>query len=67
MVKEYDEKAAMESMMGQRKLTTGEIQKHMDSFGLIPGIDQHTKIKALSSGQKCLLSLLVQLFTSPIV
>ena len=52
MVKEYDEKAAMESMMGQRKLTTGEIQKHMDSFGLDPEISQHTKIKALSSGQK---------------
>ena len=50
MVKEYDEKAAMESMMGQRKLTTGEIQKHMDSFGLEPEIAQHTKIKALSSG-----------------
>jgi len=52
MVKEFDEKAAMESMMGQRKLTTGEIQKHMDSFGLEPEISQHTKIKALSSGQK---------------
>lgn len=52
MVKEFDEKAAMESMMGQRKLTTGEIQKHMDSFGLEPEIAQHTKIKALSSGQK---------------
>lgn len=52
IVKEYDEKAAMESMMGQRKLTTGEIQKHMNSFGLEPEIAQHTKIKALSSGQK---------------
>lgn len=52
MVKEYDEKAAMESMMGQRKLTTGEIQKHMNSFGLEPEIAQHTKIKSLSSGQK---------------
>lgn len=58
MVKEYDEKAAMESMMGQRKLTTGEIQKHMDSFGLEPEIAQHTKIKALSSGMlmKCYVS-----------
>ena len=58
MVKEYDEKAAMESMMGQRKLTTSEIQKHMDSFGLEPEIAQHTKIKALSSGMlmKCYVS-----------
>jgi elongation factor 3 len=52
MVKEFDEKAAIESMMGQRKLTIGEIQKHMNSFGLEPEISQHTKIKALSSGQK---------------
>jgi elongation factor 3 len=52
MVKEFDEKIAMESMMGQRKLTTGEIQKHMNSFGLEPEIAQHTKINALSSGQK---------------
>jgi elongation factor 3 len=52
MVKEFDEKLAMESIMGQRKLTTGEIQKHMNSFGLEPEIAQHTKINALSSGQK---------------
>jgi len=58
MVKEFDEKLAMESMMGQRKLTSGEIQKHMNSFGLEPEIAQHTKINALSSGQKmrCYLS-----------
>lgn len=52
MVKEFDEKMAMESMIGMRKLTTGEIQKHMNSFGLESEIAQHTKIKALSSGQK---------------
>lgn len=52
MVKEFDEKLAMESMIGQRKLTTNEIQKHMNSFGLEPELAQHTKIKALSSGQK---------------
>lgn len=52
IVKEFDEKLAMESMIGQRKLTTNEIQKHMNSFGLEPEIAQHTKIRALSSGQK---------------
>lgn len=65
MVKEYDEKAAMESMMGQRKLTTGEIQKHMDSFGLEPEISQHTKIKALSSGQKMRTYLSASTFYLP--
>ena len=52
MVKEFDEKIAMESMMGQKKLTTGEIQKHLDRFALEPEIAQHTKISALSGGQK---------------
>jgi len=65
MVKEFDEKLAMESMMGQRKLTTGEIQKHMNSFGLEPEIAQHTKINALSSGQKMRCYLAAATFFLP--
>lgn len=65
MVKEFDEKMAMESMMGQRKLTTGEIQKHMNSFGLEPEIAQHTKIAALSSGQKMRCYLAAATFYLP--
>ena len=65
MVKELDEKLAMESMMGQRKLTTGEIQKHMNSFGLEPEIAQHTKINALSSGQKMRCYLAAATFYLP--
>ena len=38
----------MESMLGQRKLTTGEIQKHFDGFGLEPQFAQHTRMGALS-------------------
>ena len=52
MVKEFDEKLAMETMLGQRKLTTGEIQKHLDNFGLEPQFAQHSKIGMLSGGQK---------------
>jgi elongation factor 3 len=52
MVKEFDEKLAMENMLGQRKLTTGEIQKHLDNFGLEPQFAQHSKIGMLSGGQK---------------
>jgi len=52
LVKECDERIAMESTMGQKKLTTGEIQKHFDCLGLEPEIAQHTKIGALSGGQK---------------
>ena len=65
MVKEFDEKLAMESMMGQRKLTTGEIQKHMNSFGLEPEIAQHSKINALSSGQKMRCYLAAATFYLP--
>lgn len=65
MVKEFDEKLAMESMMGQRKLTTGEIQKHMNTFGLEPEIAQHTKINALSSGQKMRCYLAAATFYLP--
>jgi elongation factor 3 len=65
MVKELDEKIAMESMMGQRKLTTGEIQKHMNSFGLEPEIAQHSKINSLSSGQKMRCYLAAATFYLP--
>jgi elongation factor 3 len=65
MIKEFDEKLAMESMIGQRKLTTNEIQKHMNSFGLEPELAQHTKIKALSSGQKHRVALSAATFYLP--
>lgn len=52
MVKEKDLQIASESMLGQRKLTTGEIQKHFDNFGLEPNFAQHSKIGSLSGGQK---------------
>lgn len=52
MLDEKDQQIAMESMLGQRKLTTGEIQKHFDGFGLEPAFAQHTKMGALSGGQK---------------
>jgi len=58
LIKEKDLQIAMESQLGQRKLTTGEIQKHFDNFELGPDFAQHTKIVALSGGQKvrCVLS-----------
>ena len=52
MVKEKDLQIASESMLGQRKLTTGEIQKHFNNFGLEPNFAQHSKIGSLSGGQK---------------
>ena len=60
MVNQKDEQIAMESMLGQRKLTTGEIQKHFDGFGLEPQFAQHTRMGALSG-----TTINLSLFSSP--
>lgn len=65
MVKEFDEKLAMETMMGQRKLTTGEIQRHFDCFGLEPDFAQHSKLGMLSGGQKVKVVLGAALWFQP--
>ena len=52
MIDEKDEQIAMESLLGQRKLTTGEIQRHFDGFGLEAAFAEHTRMGALSGGQK---------------
>ena len=65
MLDEKDQQIAMESMLGQRKLTTGEIQKHFDGFGLEPAFAQHTKMGALSGGQKVKVVLGAGLWNLP--
>lgn len=65
MVTAKDELIAMESLLGQRKLTTGEIQKHFDGFGLEPQFAQHTRIGALSGGQKVKVVLGAGLWNLP--
>jgi len=65
MVNEKDEQIAMESLLGQRKLTTGEIQKHFDGFGLEPQFAQHTRMGALSGGQKVKVVLGAGLWNLP--
>jgi elongation factor 3 len=49
----------------QRKLTTGEIQKHFDGFNLEPQFAQHTKMGALSGGQKVKVVLGAGLWNLP--
>lgn len=65
LVNQKDEQIAMESMLGQRKLTTGEIQKHFDCFGLEPQFAQHTRMGALSGGQKVKVVLGAGLWNLP--
>ena len=65
MVKEKDQQIAMESLLGQRKLTTGVIQSHFDNFGLEPHFAQHSKIGSLSGGQKMKCTLAACTFGLP--
>ena len=65
LLDEKDEQIVMESMLGQRKLTTGEIQKHFDGFGLEPQFAQHTRMGALSGGQKVKVVLGAGLWNLP--
>lgn len=65
MVDEKDQQIAAESMLGQRKLTTGEIQKHLDCFGLEPAFAEHTRMGALSGGQKVKVVLGAGLWNLP--
>ena len=65
LVDEKDQQIAAESMLGQRKLTTGEIQKHLDCFGLEPAFAEHTRMGALSGGQKVKVVLGAGLWNLP--
>ena len=65
MIDEKDEQIAMESLLGQRKLTTGEIQRHLDGFGLEPAFAEHTRMGALSGGQKVKVVLGAGLWNLP--
>ncbi len=65
LIDEKDQQITMESMLGQRKLTTGEIQKHLDCFGLEPAFAEHTRMGALSGGQKVKVVLGAGLWNLP--
>lgn len=65
MLDEKDQQIAAESLLGQRKLTTGEIQRHLDCFGLEPAFAEHTRMGALSGGQKVKVVLGAGLWNLP--
>ncbi len=65
MLDEKDLQIAQESLLGQRKLTTGEIQRHFDGFGLEPAFAEHTRMGALSGGQKVKVVLGAGLWNLP--
>lgn len=49
---EKDLQIAAESLISQRKLKTGKIQKHSDCFGLESAFAEHIRMGALPGGQK---------------
>eukprot|EP00543_Licmophora_paradoxa_P003912 CAMPEP_0202445962 /NCGR_PEP_ID=MMETSP1360-20130828/4645_1 /ASSEMBLY_ACC=CAM_ASM_000848 /TAXON_ID=515479 /ORGANISM="Licmophora paradoxa, Strain CCMP2313" /LENGTH=739 /DNA_ID=CAMNT_0049062373 /DNA_START=50 /DNA_END=2269 /DNA_ORIENTATION=- len=66
LLKQTDEKiAAKEAGLDLRPVTTSEIQKHLDDFGLAQEFGTYGKIRGLSGGQKVKLVLAAAMWTNP--
>jgi elongation factor 3 len=66
LIKQTDEKiAAREAGLDLRPVTTTEIQKHLDGFGLPQEFGTYGKIRGLSGGQKVKLVLAAAYWTVP--
>jgi elongation factor 3 len=66
LIKQTDEKiASKEAGLDLRPVTTSEIQRHLDSFGLPQEFGTYGKIRGLSGGQKVKLVLAAAFWTVP--
>ena len=66
LLKQTDEKiAAREAGLDLRPVTTTEIQKHLDDFGLEQEFGTYGKIRGLSGGQKVKLVLAAAMWNCP--
>jgi elongation factor 3 len=66
LIKQTDEKiASKEAGLDLRPVTTSEIQKHLDGFGLPQEFGTYGKIRGLSGGQKVKLVLSAAFWTVP--
>ena len=66
LIKQTDEKiASREAGLDLRPVTTSEIQKHLDNFGLTQEFGTYGKIRGLSGGQKVKLVLAAAFWTNP--
>jgi elongation factor 3 len=66
LLRQTDEKiAAKEAGLDLRPVTTSEIQKHLDGFGLPQEFGTYGKIRGLSGGQKVKLVLAAAFWTVP--
>lgn len=68
LIKQTDEKiAAKEAGLDLRPVTTTEIQKHLDGFGLPQEFGTYGKIRGLSGGQKVKLVLAAAFWTGALL
>jgi elongation factor 3 len=66
LIKQTDEKiAAKEAGLDLRPVTTSEIQKHLNDFGLAQEFGTYGKVRGLSGGQKVKLVLAAAFWTVP--
>jgi hypothetical protein len=66
LIKQTDEKiASKEAGLDLRPVTTSEIQRHLDAFGLRQEFGTYGKIRGLSGGQKVKLVLAAAFWTVP--
>lgn len=66
LIKQTDEKiASKEAGLDLRPVTTSEIQRHLDGFGLPQEFGTYGKIRGLSGGQKVKLVLAAAFWTVP--
>lgn len=66
LIRQTDEKiASREAGLDLRPVTTSEIQKHLDAFGLPQEFGTYGKIRGLSGGQKVKLVLAAAFWTVP--
>uniref|UniRef100_A0A7S2LGB8 ABC transporter domain-containing protein n=1 Tax=Leptocylindrus danicus TaxID=163516 RepID=A0A7S2LGB8_9STRA len=66
LLRQTDEKiASKEAGLDLRPVTTTEIQKHLDDFGLPQEFGTYGKVRGLSGGQKVKLVLAAAMWTNP--
>lgn len=65
LVQRQDEREAVKAGLVSKTLTTKDIEKHFEDFGIEPEQANHTLIKSLSGGQKVKVVLAASLWQNP--
>jgi elongation factor 3 len=65
MIMEFDETLVSVRLNSGKKLTTNEIQKHLDGFGITTELGTHNYINALSGGQKVRVAFASSTWNNP--